>query len=127
MDAGGHPEHHKIVEQVGALAHHGVGMAVHGIDHHFDRFLRKLLGHLAAARAQQPRSPRRCRIGGARGQHGLIEAIERITHSGSGYRQPPASGLMNMACYSSLASSEALPPAAAVLTVTTCSAANRSR
>src|SRR5262245_30388703 len=106
-------------------------MAVHGVDHHLDGFFRELLGHLAAARPQQPRRPRGCRVGGARGHDSLIEAVERISHADPEYRQPLASGLTNEAGasgrYSSVASSEALPPAAAVLMVTTCSMANRSR
>src|SRR6266851_7397334 len=37
MDVGGHPKHHEVIEEVGALAHHRVGMAVHGVDHNLDR------------------------------------------------------------------------------------------
>src|SRR5262249_59289990 len=57
--------------------------------------LGELLGHLAAARAQQSRRPRGCGIGGTGGQDGSVEPIERITHGGSEYRQPAASGVTN--------------------------------
>ena len=63
LHAGVHPEHHQIVEQVGAFADHGLGLAVHGVDHDFDGFLGQLLGHLGAAGAQQPRGARFGRIG----------------------------------------------------------------
>jgi hypothetical protein len=88
MDAGGDPEHDEVIEQIGALAHHGIGMAVHGVDHHLNRFLGELLAHLAAARAQQPRRARGCRIGRPRGQNGGIETIERITHTGHNTANP---------------------------------------
>src|SRR5262249_29576791 len=158
MDAGGDPEHDEIVEKVGAFAHHSIAIAVHGIDRHLDRLLRQLLGHLAAARAQQPRRPRGRRIGALGGENGLVKTIERITHSGHNNANSDLNVLTNMgkarqACRppdtetrtsrvaraaqqrpylcltadSSPASSEALPPAAAVLMVTTCSVAKRLR
>src|SRR5450830_954250 len=49
MDPGVNPEHHEIIEQVGAFPDHGLGLAVHGVDYDLDRFLGKLLGHLVAA------------------------------------------------------------------------------
>ena len=47
-----HPEHHQIVQQVGAFADNRLGLAVHGIDHDFDRLFGQLFGHLGAAGAQ---------------------------------------------------------------------------
>src|ERR1700712_5439856 len=40
MDAGRSPENGQIVEQVGALANHGVRPAVDGVDDNLDRFFR---------------------------------------------------------------------------------------
>jgi hypothetical protein len=80
VNAGCGPEHHEVVEQIGALTHDRIGMAVHRVDRHLDRFLGQLLRHLAAARAQQPGRPRACRVGHSGSQDGGVKAIERITH-----------------------------------------------
>src|SRR5271170_1681441 len=61
-DARGDPQHHEIIDEVGALFDHGLAVAVHGVDHDLDGLFGKLLGHLAAARAKQPRRPRGRRI-----------------------------------------------------------------
>src|ERR1041384_2055922 len=83
MDAGRHPQHDEVVDQIGAFAHHRVGVAMHGVDDDLDRFLGKLLGHLAAAGAQQASRARDRRISGPRCKDGLIEAVERISHAGA--------------------------------------------
>jgi hypothetical protein len=57
FDAGGDPQHHEIVDEIGAFLDDGFAIAMHGIDHDLDRLLGELLGHFAAARAQQPRRP----------------------------------------------------------------------
>ena len=93
--AGGDPKHREIVEKVGAFAHHGVAIAVHGIDRDLDRLLHQLLGHFAAARAQQPRRPRGCRIGSPSGHDGLVKTVERITHSDQNNAVPTGNVLTN--------------------------------
>ena len=77
LDAGRDPEHDQIVEQVGAFLDDRVGLAVHRVDDDLDRLFGKLLGHLAAARAQQPRCPRGRRIGALGGDNSLVKAVER--------------------------------------------------
>ena len=81
VNAGRGPQHHEVVEQIGALAHDQIRMAVHGIHRHLDRFLGQLLRHLAAARAQQPGRPRGRGIGDPGGEDGGVETVERITHA----------------------------------------------
>src|SRR5262245_39053004 len=81
MNAGRNPEHHEIVHQIGAFTDDRRGISVHRVDHDFDRFLGHLLGHLAATSPQQPRRPRRGGIAIAGCLHGLIEAVERISHA----------------------------------------------
>ena len=81
IDASLRPEHDQIVHQVRALLDHSFGLAVERVDHNLDRLLGNFLGHFGAARAQQPRGARRGGICFARRQHGLIEAIDRITHA----------------------------------------------
>src|SRR5277367_1478973 len=73
LDAGGDPEHDEIIDQVGALFDDGFAIAVHGVDHNLDGLFGELLGHLAAARTQQPRRPRGRRIVLPAGVHRLIE------------------------------------------------------
>jgi hypothetical protein len=81
LDAGLDPKRHQIVDQIGAFLDHRLGVALDGVDHHLDRLLGQLLGHLAAAGAQQLRGPRRRRIGGLGRHHGPIEAVDRIGHA----------------------------------------------
>src|SRR5580704_3452694 len=61
-DARRDPQHDEIIDQVGALFDDRFAVAVHGINDDLDRLFGELLGHLAAARTQQPRGPRRRRI-----------------------------------------------------------------
>src|SRR5208282_1220094 len=79
-DAGSHPQHHEVVDEVGAFLDHSVAVAVHGIDDDFDRFFGKLFCHLAAAGAQQPRGPRGRRIVVTAGEGRAVEAVDRISH-----------------------------------------------
>ena len=46
MDFRRDPEDDKIVEEIGALSDHGVGVTSHGVDHYLDRFLGQLLAQL---------------------------------------------------------------------------------
>ena len=57
-----------------------VALAVDGVDHDLDGFLGELLGDLGIAGAKQPGRARARLIGVPRRDHGLIEAVERITH-----------------------------------------------
>src|SRR4051794_38762463 len=72
IDARGYPEHDEIVDEIGAFPDDGVGVATHRVDHHLDGFLSKFLGHLGAARTQQPRRPRGGRIPIPGGQYSLV-------------------------------------------------------
>ena len=81
LHAGGCPQDGQVVEQIGALADHRVGLAVDGVDHDFDGFLGELLGHLGRAALKQPRRARRCRIEILGRDHRLIKPLERITHA----------------------------------------------
>src|SRR5581483_2105885 len=49
LDAGDHPEHDKIVEEIGALADDRLDLSVHGIDDDLDGLFGELLCRLAAA------------------------------------------------------------------------------
>src|ERR1700730_4935008 len=119
-DARSDPQHHQMVDQIGAFLDDGIAVAEQGIEDHLDRFLGKLLRHLAAAGAQQPCGPRRRRIVVAAGERRVIEAGDRISHAASTiarYRRNCVKVLIAQEVHSSWASRPALPPAAAVLTV----------
>jgi hypothetical protein len=79
-DAGRDPQYHQVVEQIRALAHQRVAAAVERVDHHLERLLAEFLGDLGTSGVQQPRGARGSGIGMARGQHRLVQAIERIGH-----------------------------------------------
>src|SRR6185312_10910095 len=76
------PEHHEVVDEIGAFAHNRLGLAVHGVDDDFDRLFRELLGHFGPAGAKQLRGPRFGGVGPLRGDHGVIETGDRISHAG---------------------------------------------
>ncbi len=77
---GRRPQDGEIIEQVGALADHGVGIAGDGVDHDLDGFFGQFLGHLGRAALKQPRGSRSCRIEILGRDHRQIEPLERITH-----------------------------------------------
>src|SRR5437588_4893274 len=94
FDARGDPQHHEIVDEIGAFLDDGLAIAVHGVDHDLHGLLGELLRHLAAARAQQPRRPRGGRIVVTAGIGRLIEPGNRITHGPSEYPDLVATGLL---------------------------------
>src|SRR5580704_6664221 len=73
-DARRDPQHDEVIDQVGAFFDDGFAVAVHGVDDDLDCLFGQLFRHLAAARTQQPRGPRRRRIVVPAGERGLIEA-----------------------------------------------------
>ena len=79
--AGRRPQHREVIEQVGALADHRVGIAADRVDHDLDGFFGQFLGHLGRAALKQPRGSRRCRIEILGRDHRQIKPLEQITHS----------------------------------------------
>src|SRR5215510_5332921 len=75
------PQHDEIVDEVGALAHDCVAVAVHGVDDDLDRLFGELLGHLGAASTQQAGRTRSRRIRLLGGRYGVIQPVDRITHT----------------------------------------------
>src|SRR5262245_31912600 len=75
------PQHDEIVDEVGALAHDCVAVAVHGVDDDLDRLFGELLGHLGAASTQQAGRTRSRRIRLLGGGYGVIQPVDRITHT----------------------------------------------
>jgi hypothetical protein len=53
VNPGVNPEHHQIVNKIGAFPYNRFGLTVHRVDNHFDCFFGKLFGHLGAAGTQQ--------------------------------------------------------------------------
>jgi hypothetical protein len=70
-----------VIEQVGALPHHGVAIALHGVDHDLGRFLRQLLCDLGAASTHQSRGTRQRGIALLEGKDGSVEPLQRISHA----------------------------------------------
>ena len=68
-----------MIEKVGTLAHERLAAAVERIDDDFERFLVELLGNLGASCLQQPRRPRHRRVELAGGEHGFVQAVDRIS------------------------------------------------
>ena len=81
LDAGRCPQNSQVIEQVGTLADHRRRVAVDCVDHDFDSFLGKLLGHLGGSALKQPRRARRCRVQIPGRDDSLIKPFERITHA----------------------------------------------
>jgi hypothetical protein len=69
-----------MVEQIGAFANDRIAIVSDRLEEHFDRFLGEFFRHLGAAGVQQPRGAGRRWVRRPGGQHGDIEAFERITH-----------------------------------------------
>jgi hypothetical protein len=74
------PQHHEIVDEVGALADHRRAIALHGLDADLDRLLAELLGHFRHAFADQLGSPRSGRIARPGCQDGGVKSLDRISH-----------------------------------------------
>ncbi len=75
------PEHHEIVDQIGAFHDNSFGLSVHGIDDDFDRLFSELLRHLGAAGTQKPGGSRFLRVRAARRNDGVIKPGNRISHT----------------------------------------------
>src|SRR5262245_23921573 len=78
--AGVNPQHHEIVQQIGAFLHHGFGLAVHCVDDDLDGLFREFLGHLCATCAQKPGCSRFRRIRAPDRDHGIVKPGDRISH-----------------------------------------------
>ena len=74
------PQNGEIIEKIGALPDHRVGIAVDGIDHDLDGFFGQFLGHFGGATLKQPCGSRNRRIEILGHQHRQIKPFERITH-----------------------------------------------
>jgi len=68
------PENDQIIEQIRALADHGLGLTVKGVNHDLYGFLGQFLGHFGPAGFKQPGGARFRRIGGPGGQNGAVQA-----------------------------------------------------
>jgi hypothetical protein len=75
------PQHDPVVEEIGALAHDRVVIAVQRVDHDLEGFLAELLGHLGTAGMQEARCPRGRGILMLCRQDGLVEPVDRISHA----------------------------------------------
>src|SRR5580704_6075155 len=87
--AGGRPHHDEIVEEIGALAHDGIAVAVDRVDDDLDRFFGELLGDLGAAGAKQARGARYHGIGVPSLNYRFVKSLDRISHAAKINRKSP--------------------------------------